>query len=38
MAEYRLNTGYTIRNAIDFAGDRDSYSTTLIEGLSLIHI
>lgn len=34
MAEYRLNTGYSILKAIDYAGDRDSFSTVLIDGLT----
>lgn len=34
MAEYRLNPGYWTRNAIDHQGDRDSFETVLIDGLT----
>lgn len=34
MAEYRLNTGYSLQRAIDYNGDRDSFQTTLINGLT----
>lgn len=34
MAEYRLNTGYSIARTVDYAGDTDSFSTTLISGLT----
>ncbi|WP_299908179.1 hypothetical protein [uncultured Paracoccus sp.] len=34
MAEYRLNTGYSIARTIDYAGDRDSFATALIDGLT----
>ncbi|AUH65169.1 calcium-binding protein [Paracoccus zhejiangensis] len=34
MAEYRLDPGYSIVRAIDYASDRDSFSTALINGLT----
>lgn len=34
MAEYRLDTGYSTQRAIDYLGDRDSFSTVLIDGLT----
>lgn len=34
MAEFRLNTGYSINSRIDVNGDLDSFRTTLIDGLT----
>ena len=34
MADYRLNTGFSTKSAIDYNGDRDSFDIVLIQGLT----